>query len=66
MNRTYDSKSIYKDTLHKKLTGVCAGIARCYSMERWIVRGLALCALVIFPMATGVAYIVATMLLPTR
>jgi hypothetical protein len=30
MNRTFDTNTIYKDPLNKKLTGVCAGIARHY------------------------------------
>lgn len=66
MNRTYDNRTIYKETLHKKLSGVCGGIARYYNMERWLVRGLTLLALVVFPMATGIAYLVASILMPSR
>ncbi|MFT5163127.1 MAG: phage shock protein C [Alteromonadaceae bacterium] len=66
MNRTYNSTMIYKDALHKKLSGVCSGIARYYNKERWLVRALTLVALVIFPVATGVAYLVASILLPSR
>lgn len=66
MNRTYDSKTIYKDSVYKKLSGVCSGIARYYNMERWLVRGLTLVSLVIFPVATGIAYLVASLLMPSR
>ncbi|MCJ8270013.1 MAG: PspC domain-containing protein [Psychrosphaera sp.] len=66
MNRTYDTNTIYKDSLNKKLTGVCAGIARHYDMERWLVRGLTLGALFLMPMVTGVAYVVASVLLRNR
>jgi phage shock protein PspC (stress-responsive transcriptional regulator) len=66
MNRTYDTNTIYKDSLNKKLTGVCAGIARHYDMERWLVRGLTLGALFFLPMVTGVAYVVASVLLRNR
>ncbi len=66
MYRTYDTNSIYKDQVYKKVTGVCAGVARHYNKPRWAVRALAVAALIIFPVATGVAYVVATLLLPSR
>jgi phage shock protein C len=66
MSRTFDTNTIYKDALNKKLTGVCSGIARFYSMERWVVRALTLGALIVFPMATGVAYVVASVLMRSR
>lgn len=66
MYRHYDSNTIYKDQTFKKLTGVCAGVARYYNKPRWMVRGAALASLIIFPMATGVAYVVATMLMRSR
>ncbi|WP_286264405.1 PspC domain-containing protein [Thalassotalea atypica] len=59
-------KSLTKDVLNKKLSGVCAGIAKYYKWPRLMVRILAIVALITFPVATGVAYIVAAMLLPTR
>lgn len=59
-------KQLTKDVLHKKLSGVCAGIAKYYNLPRLVVRILAILALITFPVATGVAYIVAAMLLPTR
>ncbi|MFT4927752.1 MAG: phage shock protein C [Phenylobacterium sp.] len=66
MNRTYESNTIYKDTMHKKLSGVCSGIARYYNKERWMIRAGALISLLIFPVATGIAYLVAAVLLPNR
>ncbi len=66
MNRTYDTNTIYKDSLNKKLTGVCAGIARHYDMDRWLVRIVTLGALFLMPMVTGVAYVVASVLLRNR
>lgn len=66
MHRYYDTNTIYKDQVHKKLTGVCAGVARRYNMPRWAVRVGAVASLLIFPLATGVAYIVATLLLRAR
>ena len=66
MNRTYDRNTIYKDSVYKKLSGVCAGIARYYNIERWLIRLAALGLLITFPVATGVAYLLAAMLMPSR
>jgi len=57
------NKSITKDVMHKKLSGVCAGIAKHYNLPRLAVRIGAVVALVTFPVATGVAYLVATLLM---
>lgn len=57
-------KRFAKDEDHKKLSGVCAGIAKHYELPRVVVRLAAIGALIIVPVATGVAYIVATMLMP--
>ncbi|NMP30369.1 PspC domain-containing protein [Thalassotalea sp. M1531] len=59
-------KQLTKDVLNKKLSGVCAGIAKYYKLPRIAVRIAAILALITFPVAAGVAYIVAAMLLPTR
>lgn len=59
-------KRLTKDNLHKKLSGVCAGIAKHYELPRIVVRVAAILALITFPVATGVAYIVASLLMPTR
>ena len=53
-----------KDSLHKKLSGVCAGIAKHYDLPRIVVRIAAIGALIMLPVATGVAYVVASVLLP--
>ena len=66
-NREYSvNKALTKDVLHKKLSGVCAGIAKFYDFPRLVVRIAAIIALLMFPVATGVAYLVAAMLLPSR
>ncbi|MDP7592436.1 MAG: PspC domain-containing protein [Litorilituus sp.] len=58
------NKRLAKDSQHKKLTGVCAGIARHYQLPRIAVRVAAIAALFLLPVATGVAYVVASVLLP--
>lgn len=57
-------KKLGKDNFHKKLTGVCAGIAKYYDYPRLAVRVAAIAALIMLPVATGVAYVVASILLP--
>jgi phage shock protein C len=65
--RSYiEKKVLTKDVLNKKLSGVCAGIAKFYNWPRLLVRVLAVLALITFPVVAGVAYIVAAMLLPSR
>ena len=58
-------KKLEKNEQHKKLTGVCAGIAKYYDVPRLAVRIGAVLALITLPAATGVAYVVATVVLPT-
>lgn len=58
-------RQLLKDNVHKKLTGVCAGIAKHYDLPRVVVRIAAIGALIMLPVVTGVAYIVASVLLPT-
>mgnify|MGYP000058899529 FL=1 len=67
--REYSSSKLVKgrlskDTLHKKVSGVCAGIAKYYDLPRVLVRIAAIGALILLPVATGVAYVVASVLLP--
>ena len=68
--RTYQTfhqkKQLVKDEANKKLSGVCAGLAKYYKLPRIVVRIAAVLALITFPVAAGVAYLVATLLLPTR
>lgn len=66
-NREYSvNKTLTKDVVNKKLTGVCGGIANHYNLPRLAVRVGAIVALLMFPVATGVAYLVATVLMPTK
>jgi len=57
-------QTLSKDTANKKLTGVCAGLAKHYELPRLAVRIAAVAALIMLPVVTGVAYVVASMLLP--
>lgn len=56
---------LYKDVVNKKLTGVCAGIAKHYDYPTIAVRLVTIAALFMLPVVTGVAYLVASLLLPS-
>lgn len=63
--RSYSvEKTLSKDSRYKKLSGVCSGIAQYYSLPRLGVRIATIVALITFPVAVGVAYIVAAVLMP--
>ena len=57
-------KTLTKDSRYKKLSGVCAGIAKYYDLPRLAIRIATIIALITFPVAVGVAYVVATLLMP--
>jgi len=59
-------KVLTKDVMHKKLSGVCGGIAKYYNVPRIVVRVAAVLALFTLPVVTGVAYVVAALLMPSR
>lgn len=59
-------KVLTKDVMHKKLSGVCGGIAKYYNVPRIVVRVAAVLALFTLPVVTGVAYVVAALLMPNR
>ncbi len=57
-------KTLSKDLLHKKLSGVCGGVAKYYGLPRLAVRVGAVVAFFTFPVAVGVAYVVSAILMP--
>ncbi|QOL25925.1 PspC domain-containing protein [Thalassotalea sp. LPB0316] len=55
-----------KDLVHKKISGVCGGIAKHYNTPRLAVRAAAVCLFLMFPVAMLIAYIGAAILIPNR
>ncbi|ARW83836.1 PspC domain-containing protein [Aeromonas salmonicida] len=55
-----------KDLAHRKLTGVCAGIANRLGLSRVTVRIVALIALILMPPLTLAAYLLAVLIMPPR
>ncbi|EKB21132.1 TPA: PspC domain-containing protein [Aeromonas veronii] len=55
-----------KDLVHRKLTGVCAGIAKRLGISRVTVRVVALLALILVPPLALAAYLLAVLVMPPR
>ncbi|MFQ2194618.1 PspC domain-containing protein [Aeromonas jandaei] len=55
-----------KDLVHRKLTGVCAGIAQLLGISRVTVRVVALLALILVPPLALAAYLLAVLVMPPR
>ena len=55
-----------KDLTHRKLTGVCAGLANGLGSSRVTVRVLALLALILMPPLALAAYLLAVLIMPPR
>ena len=60
----YRTRRLYRDTANEKICGVCAGLARYFGMDIWVVRCLAITGLVFMPSIILPAYFIACMLLP--
>jgi phage shock protein C len=52
-------RKLYRDPARQKIGGVCAGVARYYGVEAWVVRCIAVTALLFFPTIVFPAYWIA-------
>ncbi|MCF2947322.1 PspC domain-containing protein [Paraglaciecola aquimarina] len=66
MRRYVEVNRLYKDATHRKISGVCSGLARHWDVPRLVVRIAAVVCLIALPVVTAVAYVTATLLLPNR
>jgi phage shock protein C len=60
----YRTASLYLDKRRQRISGVCAGIARYFGVEVWVVRGMAITGLIFMPSVVIPAYIIAAWALP--
>lgn len=65
MNKSSE-QSWFCNKAHRKIYGVCAGLAACYEQPIWLMRVLAIALLFVFPVAAIAGYLVAAFLLPDR
>ncbi|NCP66188.1 MAG: PspC domain-containing protein [Paraglaciecola sp.] len=66
MRNYFDVNRIHRDKYHRKISGVCSGLARHWQQPRWIIRVAAVLCFIALPVATAVAYVTAIILLPER
>ncbi len=66
MKNEYIGNPVCKDSLNRKLTGVCAGIARHFGLPAWVVRAATVVFGLFYPMAALFGYCLASLLMPTR
>ena len=66
MRKAINVKKIYRDNVNQKLTGVCAGVARRFGYDKWVVRIATVVLFMIFPKLVAVAYGIASLVLPKR
>lgn len=59
-------RPLAKDLVNKRLSGVCAGIARHFELPTFCVRAIVVIAGVMMPLTTIVAYVVAALVMPNR
>ncbi|MDZ7669816.1 MAG: PspC domain-containing protein [Gammaproteobacteria bacterium] len=52
-------RKLYRDPARERIVGVCAGIARYYGVEPWVVRCIAVTGLLFFPTIVFPAYWIA-------
>jgi phage shock protein C len=60
----YRTSRLYQDKSRQKVAGVCAGIARYFGVEVWVVRGIAITGLIFMPSVVVPAYFIAMWILP--
>jgi phage shock protein C len=60
----YRTSKLYRDIRRQRVAGVCAGIARYFGVEVWVVRGMAITGLIFMPSVVIPAYIIASIVLP--
>ncbi|MDN4504321.1 PspC domain-containing protein [Alteromonadaceae bacterium BrNp21-10] len=61
-----NSKTLYKCQFGKKVSGVCAGLGKYWDINPLFVRIAAIASLLMFPVPTAIAYIMAIILLPNK
>lgn len=59
-------RDLYRDPEHRMIAGVCAGIARAWGVERWVVRLIAVTLLLFMPQITFFGYLAGIFLLAKR
>lgn len=59
MSYSNGQHSWYKNTLNKRISGVCSGLAQTLSLPVWSTRLVTFLVFLSFPVVVGVAYLIA-------
>ncbi len=65
-NNDTDRRELYRDPSRAKISGVCAGIADYFGLEVWVVRIIAVSALIFFQFPVLLAYGIAHFILEPK
>lgn len=57
---------LYRDTVRAKVSGVCAGLARHFNVDAWIVRVATIALFIFMPFPVAIAYVLGVVLIPTH
>lgn len=63
MKTIINEKRFFRDSEKAKVSGVCAGIAKYFDINEWIVRAVCIVSFILAPFAVGLAYVLAVLLL---
>jgi len=66
MKTVINEKRFFRDPEKAKVSGVCAGLAKYFDVNEWLVRGVTIAAFIAFPFPVGLAYVLAILLLSYR
>lgn len=66
MKTVINEKRFFRDAKNAKVSGVCAGIAKYFDVNDWLVRGVTVVAFILAPFPIGLAYVLAVLLLSYR
>jgi len=62
-NNPYQTRRLFRDVRRQRICGVCAGIARYFGVEIWVVRCIAVTGVIFMPSIVIPAYIIACFLM---
>ena len=61
-----NTSQLYRDTVKGKVSGVCAGLARHFNVDAWVVRLATIIAFIFIPFPIAIAYVLGVVLIPTH
>ena len=63
MKTVLNEKRFFRDAQKAKVSGVCAGVAKYFDVNDWLVRAVVIAGFLMVPFAVGLAYVLGVLLL---